>query len=215
MTKRHVVLVIALIVNSFPLACGGGDGDGDADIDGDADADGDTDGDGDGDNDTDADESSSIRFMLSFVSDVPESIWVDETDDAWLANGHWLTILRDGAAIRKAQACEYCPCDDCPNCPICGAPCPTVNEVPEGGSVEYEWSGLEYPFVTCPNDEATECLQETVAPPGSYTARFCWGLSVEGTPPCPAEVQDVYCEEVSFEIPEPDGVVEFTVDNGG
>jgi hypothetical protein len=168
------------------------------------------DGDTDGDSDT-----SSISFVLHFISDIPESIWVDETDDAWLASGHWLTILRGGAPIRKAQACEYCSCDDCPSCPICGAPCPTVAEIPEGGSVEYEWGGLEYPFAPCPDDTATECLQETVAPPGHYTARFCWGLDVEGTPPCPAEVREVRCDEVDFEVPERDGVVEFTVDHGG
>jgi len=156
-----------------------------------------------------------ILFRLSFISDVPESIWVNQTDSAWLAGGHWLTITRGGATIRKAPACEQCMCDACPNCPICGAPCPTVDEVASGSSVEWEWSGLEYPSVPCPADQSQSCQQPTTAPAGSYSARFCWGLSYEGTPPCPAEITSEACQEVPFTVPDPDGLVEHLVDHGG
>jgi len=153
-------------------------------------------------------------FKLGFISDVEESIWVNETDPAWL-NGHWLTIERGGEIIRKSKACELCACDECPNCPICGAPCPTAIEVPSGGDAGYEWTGYEWPSADCPSAPQETCLEQVPAPAGSYVAKFCWGLSFEGSPPCPADVVDVHCAEVPFQHPDPDGVVEYLVNNGG
>jgi len=153
-------------------------------------------------------------FVITFISDVDESIWVNETDAAWL-NGHWLTLERGGEILRKAKACEICACDECPNCPICGAPCPTATEIPSPGSVEYAWSGYEYRDADCPSAPQETCLEEVAAPAGSYVAEFCWGTSFEGSPPCPADVVDVQCAEVTFQHPDPDGVVEFVVNNGG
>ena len=157
----------------------------------------------------------STRFVLRFISDVPESIWADETDSAGLGTGHWLTILRDGSAIRKAPACEYCPCDDCPNCPVCGAPCPTATEIASGHELEWQWSGLEYTTSQCPVSPQDTCMAGVASPLGSYVARFCWGTSYTGTPPCPAEVIDVQCAEVPFQHPDPDGEVEYLVNNSG
>jgi hypothetical protein len=157
---------------------------------------------------------SETRFVLSFISDIPESIWVNETDPAW-TTGHWLTIERGGAAIRKAHACEYCSCGDCPNCPICGQPCPTAIEVESGQQAEYVWSGFEFPAADCPSAPQQTCLEQVAAPPGSYTAVFCWGWSYEGTPPCPADVVGLQCVDVPFVHPDPDGVVDYLVNNGG
>jgi hypothetical protein len=154
------------------------------------------------------------RFVLRFISDIPESIWVDETDSSYA--GHWLSILRgDGGAINKTKACEYCACDDCPNCPICGAPCPTATEIDSGGEVEWLWDGVEYAMEACPSSPQESCLAREISPAGSYVARFCWGLSYTGTLPCPAEVGDIVCADVPFQHPDPDGVVEHLVDHGG
>ena len=156
----------------------------------------------------------STVFRLSFISDIPESIWANETDVAW-DGGHWLSIYRGGTTIRKAKACEICSCDQCPNCPVCGAPCPTATEIASGAHLDWTWSGLEYPSSTCPASPSDTCLAETVAPPGDYVAWFCWGTGFDGTPPCPAEVTDVVCAEVPFQHPDPDGLVEHVVNNGG
>ncbi len=157
---------------------------------------------------------SETRFVLSFISDVEESIWVNETDPAW-TSGHWLTIERGGTAIRKSMACETCSCDECPNCPVCGQPCPTAIEVVSGGAADYLWSGFEYPSADCPSAPGQTCLDQVAAPAGTYTAVFCWGLSYEGTPPCPADVVDIHCAEVQFVHPDPDGLVEYLVNHGG
>ncbi len=160
-------------------------------------------------------QSSTILFELRFISDVPESIYVNQTDSAWLNNGHWLTLRRNGKIIRKADACEICSCSQCPNCPVCGAPCQAVTEITNGGKTEWLWSGKEYPSEPCPSAPETSCLNEVIAPAGSYTAEFCWGLTFEGTPPCAVYVSQEYCAEVSFQIPEPDGLVDYLVNNSG
>lgn len=156
-----------------------------------------------------------IVFQLTFISDIPESIFVNETDFAWLS-GHWLTIYYgNGALLRKAPRCEICSCDECPNCPICGAPCPTVTEIQAPGQVEWLWSGHTYPEQACPADETERCQASVPAAPGSYTAQFCWGTSFTGTLPCPADIFDEHCAEVSFTYPDADGLVEYVLNNSG
>lgn len=156
-----------------------------------------------------------VLFRLSFISDVDESIYVDETSPSWLSTGFWLGIVwPDGVSARKAPACELCMCDSCPNCPICGAPCDTVTAISTGGSTEWLWDGMRYPTAECPS-APEPCQQPEAAPAGSYTAEFCWGLTYEGTLPCPAEVVDVHCADVSFNYPDSDGLVEYVVNNGG
>jgi hypothetical protein len=156
----------------------------------------------------------SILFRLRFVSDVPgEGLFVAEWDAAH-ASGHWLTLLRDGAAFGKAAPCEICPCDDCPACPVCGAPCMDATTLLAGSSVEYRWDGNEYLGSTCPVAPPAQCFLAQAAPAGSYTARFCWGTGVTNAP-CDDEILDVTCQEVPFTVPDADGLVEYTIDWGG
>jgi hypothetical protein len=162
----------------------------------------------------DAASAASIRFRLHFVSDIPESVWVAAWDAA-VPNGHWLTLLRDGAAIAKADRCDVCSCDDCPACPICGAPCMQATELPNGGTVEYVWQGFEYQSDVCPVAPPARCERAVTAPPGAYTARFCWGTGVGGTPPCDEEILGLLCEDVPFTVPDADGLVEYTINWGG
>ena len=192
----------------------------DADEGDDADSasDGDTDSDANGDSDGDADhevESGPITFRLHFISDIPESVWVDVTEPSWTGGGHWLTILRDDEPVRKAHDCAFCPCDECTGCGVCGAPLPAVEELATGGTVEWVWDRAEHLIEDCSGPGSTPCLAPSTAPDGAYVARFCWGLAVEGTPPGPAEVRDVHCGETAFELPAAGGVVEHTVDHGG
>lgn len=156
-----------------------------------------------------------VLFRLSFISDVEESIYVDETSPSWLSTGFWLGIVwPDGVNARKAPACELCMCDSCPNCPVCGAPCDTVTEIPTGESTEWLWDGMRYRTAECPS-APEPCQQPEAAPAGSYTAEFCWGLTYEGELPCPAQVVEVHCADVSFTYPDSDGLVEHVVNNGG
>jgi hypothetical protein len=155
-----------------------------------------------------------VRFVFRFISDIPESIWVNETDPAWVG-GHWLVILRDSAPIAKADNCGVCECEDCPACAVCGAPLPTVGEIPSGGSREWRWSGNEWRQTTCPGAPPAWCEEPVAAPAGSYAARFCWSTTVTGTPPSPAEVGELTCEDVPFDLPDYDGVVEYVLNWGG
>jgi hypothetical protein len=155
-----------------------------------------------------------IRFRLHFVSDIPESVWVAAWD-ASVVNGHWLTLLRDGAAIAKADRCDVCSCDDCPACPVCGAPCMEATELRNGVTFEYVWAGSEYQSDVCPVAPPARCERAVASPPGAYTAQFCWGTGVGGTSPCDEEILGLMCEDVPFTVPDADGVVEYTIDWGG
>ena len=211
-------------------ACdGGGDGDGDADVDTDVDADGDTDvdgdsdvdgdadgdvdgdADGDGDGDADADSESGpwpVRFVFRFVSDVPESVWVDSTFD-WA----FVQVLRGDDHVRLENWCG-CSCDACPDCPMCDAPCPAVLEVPSDDEASYLWDGMETVSRACPARPESSCDEEIPASAGAYVARFCYGTGFESGV-CGEELTGRTCEDVPFELPAPGGEVGFTLDSGG
>ncbi|MBI5501994.1 MAG: hypothetical protein HY907_17250 [Deltaproteobacteria bacterium] len=155
-----------------------------------------------------------VTFRLRFISDIPESVWVAAWDAAY-PSGHWLSLSRDGAGFRKSPACDICMCDDCPGCPVCGAPCMEAVELRDGGSVEWFWPGFEYAQITCPAAPPATCQEERAASAGAYAARFCWGASVGGTSPCNEEILDPQCADVEFALPDPDGVVEYLIDHGG
>lgn len=203
-------------------ADGDGDGDGDTDADGDGDVDGDGDGDSDGDIDADADADADddyeaspgdIVFEMFFLSDVPESIWVEDGTPE-MPDRFWISVLRDGEVVNISPICE-CPCDACP-CDIdCALPCHATLEVELGSSVYYVWDGMEWPNLECPEDSASRCLERTPAPDGAYTARFCWGGAPEGTDECEMEITNRRCEDVPFDLPVPDGVVDYTVNYAG
>jgi hypothetical protein len=98
---------------------------------------------------------------------------------------------------------------------MCDEPCPTAVELDNGETIEHEWDGYEWPVEDCPASPADTCQRQTAAPAGEYVARFCWGTGFEGTPPCPATVTGVTCEDVPFMLPAPDGEVAYLVDHGG
>ncbi len=149
------------------------------------------------------------RFVLRLVSDVPETLYVT----AWEASsrsGHWLTLLDGGAEFRKAESCGICDCDECPVCPMCGAPCMELAELTSGiGEVEYLWDGRRWE-----SDGACgtmPCEDSANVPAGSYTARFCWGDGRGGTAPCDEFLLGETCADVTFTLPDPDGVVEYVI----
>ncbi|MBI5489977.1 MAG: hypothetical protein HY905_21765 [Deltaproteobacteria bacterium] len=130
-------------------------------------------------------------------------------------DGHWLRIDRAGTVLHKAESCAVCGCDDCPGCPVCGAPCMDATELPSGRSVEYLWNGMEYPLQACPVEPSTVCEEPAICGPVEpYTALICWGTRETGTP-CNETVENLECDNVPFTVPDPDGVVEYTIDRGG
>jgi len=149
------------------------------------------------------------RFVLRLVSDVPEIVYVA----AWEASstsGHWLTLLDGGAVFRKAESCGICDCDECPACAMCGAPCMELTELTSGtGEVEYLWDGRRWE-----SDGACgsmPCEDPDDVPAGTYTARFCWGDVRGGTLPCDEVLVGETCADVTFTLPDPDGVVEHVI----
>jgi hypothetical protein len=154
-------------------------------------------------------------FVFRFVSDIPESMWLEETDRSMGTGGFWVGVLRDGEEIRTSNSCGICDCDECPSCAVCGAPCPTVVEVTHGGERRASWPGTEWVIRDCPRAAGTQCEAAVASPAGRYVARFCWGTGYDGTPPCPAELTDRHCADVEFDLPAPGGVVAYLLNNGG
>jgi hypothetical protein len=74
---------------------------------------------------------------------------------------------------------------------------------------------MEWPNLECPESSDSRCLERVPAPDGAYTARFCWGGSPEGTDECEMEITNRRCEDVPFDLPVPDGVVDYTVNYAG
>ena len=190
MARFGAAALVALAAALGSLACGGGDGDADADADTDTVA-------------------TPVRFVFHFVSDVPESVWVDATFPWSLVR-----VTRGETVISLENWCA-CDCGECPGCMACDEPCPSVLEVPNGGQAEYQWNGLETVSLSCPAEPSSHCNDQVAAPAGSYVARFCWGTSVDGSLECGEGLLGTECVEVPFELPDADGVVEHTLNWGG
>jgi hypothetical protein len=181
----HRFTTLALAAALSALACDAGGGDADADT-----------------------ELWPVTFTFRFVSDIPESVWVDST-----FNQSLVVVTRDGTELGLGNACG-CACDRCPACPQCDAPCPSVTEVPAGGTATYDWSGAEAVQRSCPASPASRCTEMVSAPAGDYVVRFCWGTGFEADD-CGDVLTSVECAEVPFTLPDDDGVVEYTLDSGG
>jgi hypothetical protein len=153
------------------------------------------------------------RFVLRLVSDIPEVLYVAAWDSSssW---GHWLTLLDGTTAMAKSHNCGICSCDDCPGCAVCGAPCMELTELVAGSSgVEYLWDGRRWTADgTC---GGFPCEAPEPVPAGTYGAEFCWGTGRGGTLPCDESLVGEACANLTFTLPDPDGVVEYVIDNGG
>jgi hypothetical protein len=152
------------------------------------------------------------RFVLRFISDIPETVYIAGWE-ASSTSGHWLTLLDGGTAMAKADSCGTCNCDECPVCSMCGAPCMELTPLASGGSVEYSWDGRRWE--TDGACGSMPCEDPAEVPAGAYAARFCWGTGRGGSSPCDELLLGERCAEVSFTLPDADGVVEYVVDNGG
>ena len=152
------------------------------------------------------------RFVLRFISDIPETVYAA----AWEASstsGHWLGLLDGATAMRKAESCGICDCVECPACAMCGAPCMELTAIENGGSVEYAWDGRRW--VDAGTCGSWTCEGPQPVPAGSYTARFCWGTGRGGSLPCDEILLGETCSDVTFTLPDPDGVVDFLINNSG
>ena len=218
---RDLLVALALTV---AMACYGSHGE-DSDGTGDTDARADVDGRADADAVPDVADVADItdttpapwpvRFVLHFISDVPgEELYVAAWDAAY-SSGHWLSLSYDGSPFQKADSCGVCQCDDCPACPVCGAPCMAATPLVAGSSVEYLWDGRRWTGGTCPIAPPATCEQAENGPAGPYAARFCFGTAVGGTPPCDETVLNITCQDVPFTLPDPDGRVEYTINWSG
>jgi hypothetical protein len=107
-----------------------------------------------------------------------------------------------------------CDVPDCGEDPVvCGAAIPRVRQIAErdgAGSVTYEWDGT-----TSVIEESGQCERRVAAPPGEYTARFCWSHAVDADPSADATVASGVsgtlagrmCEERAFTLGEDREVV--------
>lgn len=152
-----------------------------------------------------------IQFILR-VADGGQAIWVDAIGGS-STNGRWRRINPEDPELFQTSASCHCDhCDGYGDCPMYDAMQPQVDEVRPGGRYSDEWNGLvPGPTRDCEGG-TTQCYQWEAAPNGEYIVRFCYGLGIDGTPPHDASLQDEHCEEVAFQIPEDDGVVEYIVE---
>lgn len=153
----------------------------------------------------------SITFRLRFVSDIPESIYLQTSGLA----GHpeWITTLDAGAnALKMFRPCEVCECGACDQCGVCGAAMPMVEAIESGADKTLEWTAVTFPWGSC--SQGRSCYRSSLLEPGGYTARFCWGSAADGTGPGHSIV-GITCADVPFTFPVEGGVVSYTVDHGG
>ena len=146
-------------------------------------------------------------FMgLRFLSDIPESLYVQSTTAEGIPG--WVEVVHDRESYPLFDPCgvEFCgePTTSC------DAVVPQVADVSSGnatGDVHLVWDGKLRTF-----DAEQGCTERVAAEPGDYEARFCWGFATEesedGT-----TITLPQCTDVPFEYPT--AKVETFINNGG
>jgi hypothetical protein len=152
-----------------------------------------------------------LTFRFVYRSDVATDLVYVQT--AGLSGlQEWVTVVDDSGQVLPTMAnCALCPCDQCGNCPVCGAALPTVETIASGGAIEWTWDTTLHPQLRCPSAPGSTltCQSEAPLPVGHYTARFCFGRRTTheqgGT-----YATDLTCQDIPFDWPdatEPVGVV--------
>lgn len=156
-----------------------------------------------------------LVFRLSFRSDVggADSIFAQQSTSSREGPG-WLSVrTAAGSSLAIVGRCDLCDCPTaggrCVGCPVCGPPPDFVVQLfGTGDLVEHRWDGLVHDTATCDSGELALCsAPPTAAPPGDYVATFCWSTVATGVG-MGAMVGMSTCDDVTFHLPDDDGVVE-------
>lgn len=148
----------------------------------------------------------SIVFRLS-VPDTPamqSGVFLQVEGDS-----PWLTLF-DTGGNPVSSTCSLCLCGACNDCSVCGlgtlAP-PIVAQVDRAQHFDWTWEGKLYPPIAKGCGLGWACQTQEPAPPGHYTAHFCYARSSDGVGPW-HQTGAPQCEDATFDYPPETGMVE-------
>lgn len=149
-----------------------------------------------------------LIFRLRYDSDV-------EDQTVWAQSGGgqpWVTVIDSfGNNVFIDADCGQCSCDSCGNCPLCGfAPAAVTQFGGVFGPMERTWDLTTHPPGRCASSPGSNiaCQEYLPLAPGRYIARFCFGYRTVETREGHFVEQPV-CNEVGFEWPTTNNVVEY------
>jgi hypothetical protein len=148
-----------------------------------------------------------IRFAIEVEAGVSGPVYVQlNEEDAQLA---WVKAFRDGERVYFRERCEI---EDCSNPGVICGLAPTMVKIiadrGQAGMIEFVWDGM-----TSVIDPANGCERREPAPPGVYTARFCYAgeavLEGDGDPAVAVQgrLVDPICDMMPFELSDGQHVV--------
>lgn len=141
-----------------------------------------------------------LTFRLSYRSDVPDSIYVQDGTEA--GGQAWLTVRPVGGdALAILDDCGRCDCASCDACAVCGIGLPVVVEIPHDTHLDWSWDTAVYRPGTCPTS-GQSCEHAEPLPAGDYLARFCWSFQSDGVGPG-HHVGPLTCADEPFPFPPP------------
>ena len=141
----------------------------------------------------------SVRFRMSYQSDVPDSIFVQSGTE--LGGQGWLSVRSPGGSdLAILDNCGLCNCDSCDPCPVCGAGQPEVTEILRGGHLDWTWDGHVFALATCASG-SNACEDARMVPAGRYLAHFCWSFTSDGVGPN-HHVGPLTCADEPFMLPD-------------
>jgi len=157
-----------------------------------------------------ADEATPVQFVMR-VAETSPAVWVDMIGQS-STNGRWISFAPDAGPFPSPNAsCACDQCDEYGDCPMYDAPMPNVEELAAGQAVTHDWDGLVAGRTRQCRGGTMTCFEHAVASSGPYTATFCFGTDVDGTPPHEATLVDERCTDVAFEVPFEQDAVELVV----
>ena len=158
-----------------------------------------------------------ITFILGFITDIPGYEYLYAQTSDYSCDMTWITMWDGSSRIPMLPDCSTCACDECDACAVCGS-CMTAAAQVEGGSdVRFEWDGVVHARDTCTPDSGgadMPCEIKIALDPGTYTARFCWGIADENGFPDDV-IPDPWCEDITFDYPVHGGTITYVVNNSG
>lgn len=153
-----------------------------------------------------------VNFELKNESGAPiYAYWAVEGAMCSYTPKDWLSIQRDGEAVRTDSDCTLCTCGEEEGCSVCALDCPESDYeestilLADGDARDYEWDA----HIWTTDVEAT-CESAESAAGETLQAKICYGLEFAVTDGIGAIV-DPICEVVEFTIDQPEQTVSVVV----
>lgn len=137
--------------------------------------------------------------------------WVEKLGPCAYGPPYWLSIQRDGEAVRPAKDCTFCTCaeweaGECAQCAVnCARPEASQFPLPGGEARQWVWDGRDWPT------NELNCVTPEVPVGETLSATLCYGTELPEGDEMGPRITNPICETLAFTLDQPEQTVRVVV----